>query len=88
MATVLTHEAMQRLDALLQERTTRLARKADHFEVSPDTVHPGAWIVRNPRVPYRIEIVDQEGRCSCSHYRMWDRCKHSALVATRKGGAR
>lgn len=84
MVVVFTDEAMQRLEQLQLERTARLASKADHFTVSPDPKREGGWIVRNPKVPYRIELVDQEGRCTCSQYRLWDRCKHAALVATRK----
>lgn len=88
MAVVFTDEAMARIDQLQHERVARMARKAEHFEISPDPVKDGAWIVRNPRVPHRIELVDQNGRCSCHQFRVWGRCKHAALVATRKGDGR
>jgi hypothetical protein len=83
MATIFTDEAMQCIDEHMWERTERLARKANHLEASPDTIHPGTWIVRNSRVLHRIELVDQEGRCTCQHFRLWDRCKHAAIVAVR-----
>jgi hypothetical protein len=80
MATVLTHEAMARAEQMRLESLSRLAAKADHFTIEPDHVKPGGWIVRNPKIPGRIELVNAEGRCTCNYYRIWDRCKHSALV--------
>lgn len=87
MVAVFTDEAMARIDQLQLERTARLSRKADHFTVSPDPVKEGGWIVRNPRVPHRIELVDAQGRCTCRPYAVWGACKHAALVETRKGQA-
>lgn len=87
MAAVFTAEAIARIEQMQLERTARLAAKAHHMDASPDPIHPGAWVVRNPRVPYRVFLVDQHGQCCCSHFATWDRCKHAALVATRKGQA-
>ncbi len=63
--------------------TARLAAQGQHLEVEPDTVHLGAWVVRNPRIPGRCQIVMADGTCTCQHYRLWNRCKHSATVRAR-----
>jgi hypothetical protein len=75
-----SEEVLRRIDVAERERASRLAAKADHFTIEPDHVKPGGWIVRNPRIPGRIELVNAEGCCTCNYYRIWDRCKHSALV--------
>jgi len=62
--------------------TARLAAQGQHLETERDTI-TGGWIVRNPRIPGRCHIVTPDGACTCRHYRLWDRCKHSAVIATR-----
>lgn len=81
MAVTLTPRALQRVEEQQREHLARLAAQAAHYVATPDPLTPGGWIVRNPKVPYRIELVNDQGQCTCRHYRLWDRCKHAALVS-------
>jgi hypothetical protein len=71
-------EAMRRLD-------TRSRSQASRLTAEPDPVKPGGWIVRDAETPYRIQLVNADGECSCVAYGVWGQCRHVALVA--KGDA-
>lgn len=81
---ITTDTIAERIEAERRERVSRLARQGQHLHVTRDTITAG-WIVHNPRIPGCCEIVNERGECTCQHYRLWDRCKHSALVAVRIG---
>lgn len=83
-----TPAILQRIETERRERVARLAGRAHDYTVTPDTVIPGAWIVRNPRIPGLCEIVLEDGSCSCRRSRIWGRCKHAAIVETRHGEMR
>lgn len=85
MAITITDTIQDRIDSQRREIISRLAAQASHFVTEPDTIHPGAWIVRNPKIPGRCEIVTPDGQCTCRRFRLSDRCKHSAIVAVRFG---
>jgi len=74
---------LARIEAARRETVARLAVRARHFNVERDPLTSG-WIVRNPRIPGRIELVSEDGARTCQHYRMWDRFKHAALVEVLK----
>lgn len=70
----------ERIREAHRERTARLATRAAHYQIE---VEAGGYIVRNPRVPGRIEVVSTDGVCSCGQWAIWHRCKHAAIVETR-----
>lgn len=76
--------AQERADRMRQDDLERLARQALHFTTERDTISPG-WIVRNPKVPGRVELVNDHGECSCRRFQLWSICKHAAIVAYRHG---
>lgn len=80
-----TPETQARIEADRRERTSRLASQASHLQTEEDSMHAGGYIVRNPRVPGRIEVVSPTGECSCRQFTVWGRCKHAALVEERYG---
>lgn len=73
---------LARIEAARRDTVARLAGQARHFTVERDPLTSG-WIVRNPRIPATIELVGENGACSCLRFRIWGRCKHAALVETR-----
>jgi hypothetical protein len=75
----------QRIDEQRQETISRLASRAQHFTAEPDAIKLGGWIVSNPKIPGRIELVTVDGHCTCRQYALFDRCKHTAIVGTRQG---
>lgn len=80
----LSIEAQVRVMIDQAERTERLARQALHFTTERDPLGQG-WLVRNPKIPGTVELVSPQGHCSCRRYRLWDCCKHAALVEVRHG---
>lgn len=80
-----TPETLERIEEARRERLSRLASRAAHFATEADPVHSGGYIVRNQRVPGRVEVVNAAGDCSCRRFAIWRRCKHAALVETRYG---
>jgi len=84
MAVTITPEALQRIEVDRRERSRRLALQASHFETAPDAI-TGGHVVRNPRIPGRIEVVNTSGECSCRRFTLWGVCRHSALVEQRHG---
>lgn len=83
-----TAATLARIEQQRRERVTRLASGARHFIVTPDHVIPGAWIVRNPKIPGLVEIVLADGSCSCRRSQLWGTCKHAARVAELHGETR
>lgn len=68
-----------------REALHRLAKRSTNFYAEPDTVHPGAWIVRNRKIPYRFHLVTPDQQCTCQQFALWDQCRHLAVVATQEG---
>lgn len=87
MIATLTTDTLQRIETERRETVERLARQAAHLEVTRDTMTAG-WIVRNPKIPGCVEIVTEDGRCSCHRFQLWDRCKHAARVEVLYGEMR
>jgi hypothetical protein len=78
-----TPDTLQRIEQARREQVTRLASRAHHFTVTPDTI-TGGWLVRNPKIAGTVELVHPDGSCSCRMYRLWGRCKHAARVELAK----
>lgn len=79
MAATITPEVQDRIETERRECVSRLARQASHFETAPEVV-TGGHVVRNPRIPGRVEVVNRAGECTCRRFAVRGRCKHAALV--------
>jgi hypothetical protein len=80
-----TPSVQQRIDEQQRETISRLASRAHHFTAEPDPIKLGGWILSNPKILGRIELVTVDGHCTCRQYALFDRCKHAAIVGTRQG---
>jgi hypothetical protein len=56
-----------------------------HLHTEPDTITPGAWIVRNPEHRGHCNIVFPGWRCTCPVFRSACHCEHVALVQEEHG---
>lgn len=83
-----TPEVMARIEEARRERVARLAREGGPYDVAPDHVLPGAWIVRDRQLPGIVNIVTADGSCSCQRSRIWGNCPHAARVAELHGETR
>ena len=83
-----TPATLQRIETERRERVSRRASQGRHFQVEPDHIVPGAFLVRNPKIPGTVEIVTAAGECSCRRYRVWGACRHAARVEEPQGATR
>ena len=58
-----TPATLQRIETERRERVSRRASQGRHFQVEPDRIVPGVFLVRNPKIPGTVEIVTAAGEC-------------------------
>jgi hypothetical protein len=76
---IVTQRAADMLAKRWRELPSRLAWQYPHFVAVSATITTG-WVVRNPTISGRVELVSDREECACRYGRVFGICRHMVAV--------